>query len=99
MPLTDSQKRHLRGLGHSLKPLIIVGDKGISEGLIEETRSTITHHELIKVRVNAMDRESRDAMIATLCEACKAELIQRIGHVALLFKRNIDKPRIEIPAR
>jgi len=96
--LKESQKRHLRGLGHKLKPLIIVGNNGISENLIEETRTTLAHHELIKVRVNAMDRDDRDTMIAEICQQCGAELIQRIGHVAIIFRRNPDKPKIEIPA-
>lgn len=97
MKFTESQKKYLRGLGHGLKPLIIVGDAGLSEGLLAEFETTLAHHELIKVRVNAADREARNAIISELCSLSGAELIQSIGNIALLFRSNPDKRRIRIP--
>lgn len=97
MKLSETQKKYLRGLGHSLKPLILVGDAGLSEGLLAEFESTLAHHELIKVRVNAEGRDARDAMISELCSHSGAELVQGIGNIALLFRRNPDKQRIRIP--
>jgi RNA-binding protein len=67
MNLSDSQKKFLRGLGHQLKPVIMVGDAGLSESLLQEFCSTIEHHELIKIRVRAGDREQRDSIISDLC--------------------------------
>ncbi len=96
MSLSEKQKRHLRGLGHSLKPVVIVGGGGISEGVLEELDGSLEHHELMKVRVNAVDREERDAMIAALCENSRAELVQRIGHIALLY-RPARPPRLKLP--
>ena len=61
MTLSEPQKKHLRGLGHGLKPLIMVGDAGLSESLLVEFESTLAHHELIKVRVRAGDRDARPA--------------------------------------
>ena len=98
MNLTESQKKVLRGLGHNLKPVITVGDAGLSESLMKEFESTIAHHELIKVRIRASDREQRDATIAELCERGTANLVTRIGNVALLFRPNAEKPRIVIPS-
>ena len=98
MALSESQKKRLRGLGHKLKPVVIVGDAGISDALLGEFNAAIAHHELIKVRVRADTREGRDAMIGELCRRGAAELVARIGNVALLYRRHPDKPRV-LPAR
>jgi RNA-binding protein len=94
--------KYLRGLGHQLKPLIIVGDAGLSESVLAEYESTLDHHELIKVRVRVGDRDARDAIIEKLCNDSAAVLIQRIGNVALLFRQNLKKKpekRIRVPSR
>ena len=96
MNLNEKQKRHLRGLAHSRKPLIIVGDKGLSENLLTETDLTLEHHELIKVRVNADDRDARSAMIEELCSKSQATLVQAIGHIAIIY-RPATKPVINLP--
>ena len=98
MDLSEPQKKFLRGLGHQLKPLIMVGDAGLSESLMAEFESTLDHHELIKVRVRAGDRDARDRMIRKLCDDGSAELIQRIGNVALLYRPNLrKKPEKRLP--
>ena len=102
MKLSESQKKYLRGRGHDLKPLIMVGDAGLTESLLAEFESTLAHHELIKVKVRAGDRSARDQMIETLCTKYSASLIQRIGNVALLYRANHDKKsekRLRIPSR
>ena len=96
MSLTEPQKRHLRKLAHNLKPLVIIGSNGLTEGVVNEIDQTVAHHELVKVRVNAMDREERDAMIAAICEALECALVQRIGHIAVLY-RAAEKPAIRLP--
>jgi RNA-binding protein len=98
MTLSEPQKKYLRGLGHHLKPVIVVADSGLSEAVRKEFESTIDHHELIKVRVRAGDRESRDEIILQLCGQ-NTSLVTRIGNVALLFRRNTEKPRIKVPRR
>lgn len=98
MPLSEPQKKLLRGLGHQLKPVITVGDAGLSESLLKEFRSTINHHELIKVRVRAGDRQIRDSLMNELCTTESAELITRIGNVALIYRRNDDQPKIPLPS-
>lgn len=102
MDLNEHQKKFLRGLGHRLKPLIIVGDAGLSESLLTEFESTLAHHELIKVRIRVGDRDARDAIIKKLCADSAASLVQRIGNVALLYRPNLTKKpekRIRLPAR
>ena len=100
MNLNEAQKKFLRGRGHQLKPLIMVGDAGLSDSLLAEFESTLDHHELIKVRVRVGDRDARDEIVATLCRKGRAELVQRIGNVALLYRPNLNKKpekRIRLP--
>ncbi|NIA26752.1 MAG: ribosome assembly RNA-binding protein YhbY [Desulfobulbaceae bacterium] len=99
MPLSESQKKYLRGRGHDLKPLIMVGDAGLSASLMAEYESTLAHHELIKVRVRVGDRAARDAIIDELCATGSAQLIQRVGNVALIYRENTDEKKNLIPNR
>ena len=87
MSLTEQQKKHLRGLGHKLKPVIMVGNNGLTKALLDEFERSIAHHELIKVKVSVGDHETRYQAIEALREHSHAELIQRVGNVALLFRK------------
>ena len=93
MQLSEAQKKYLRGLGHGLKPTVMIGDSGLSKSLLQEFESTLSHHELIKVSVRVGDRQARDTIIQTLCERSDAALVQRIGNVALLYRDNPDKKK------
>ena len=97
MVLSESQKKYLRGLGHQLKPVIMVGDAGLTEGVLREFETTIGHHELIKVRVRVGDRHARDETIKALCDQSAASLVTRIGNVALIYRRNEDNPKVVLP--
>jgi RNA-binding protein len=97
MNLSESQKKHLRRLGHQLKPVILVGEAGLSESVLKELDYTISHHELIKVRIRAPNRKSRNGLIAEICRQASTILIQRIGNVALVYRPNPDEPRIRLP--
>jgi RNA-binding protein len=96
MSLTESQCKHLRGLGHHLKPLVLLGSDGLSVGVLAEINSSLDHHELIKVRVRSSGRKERDELIAELARRSFAQLIQRIGNVALIYRAS-EKPTIVIP--
>ena len=96
MPLTKTQIRHLRGLGHTLKPVVIVGGGGLSDGVLTELNQSLEHHELMKVKVNAEDREGRDLLIEQMCQSAHCELVQRIGHIALVY-RPAEKPELKLP--
>ncbi len=97
MALTESQKKYLRGLGHQLKPVIMIGDAGLSESVFNEFSSTIEHHELIKIRVRVGDRKKRDSIVEELCKRGSVELVTRIGNVALVYRRNEEEPKITLP--
>jgi len=87
MPLTEQQKKRLRGLGHKLKPVVTIGAGGISDTLLEELTRSLGHHELMKLKVNLGDRNKRDDAIQAVCEHSGAQLIQRVGNIGLLFKK------------
>jgi len=87
MPLTEQQKKTLRGLGHKLQPVITVGTGGLSDSLLEEFESSLEHHELMKVKVSTGDRDERNTTILALCECSGAQLVQRVGNIGLLFRK------------
>jgi RNA-binding protein len=95
--LSNSQKRYLRGLAHDLKPILLVGAKGITEALIAELNVALEHHELLKVKFAAEDRETRDEWIAELVGRSHVRLITRIGHIAVLYRRHPENPQIVLP--
>lgn len=97
MELTDKQRRHLRGLGHALKPVIQVGQAGVSDAVVAETRAALKAHELIKVRIAGLERDERDEAFADLAGRTDSAIVGRIGHTALLYRRNPQKPRIQLP--
>jgi len=97
LPLAREQIRHLRALAHPLKPVVRIGQHGLRDSVLEELGIALDHHELVKVKVSVGDRDARDAVIAALIAQTGAELVQRIGNVAVLFRRNPKKPRIELP--
>ncbi len=95
--LTSAQNRFLRGQAHDLKALMQVGGKGITPSLLAELDQLLEHHELVKVKVGAEDREARDAMIAELAAQSEAALVQRIGHTATLYRPGREKRQIVLP--
>jgi RNA-binding protein len=95
--LSERQKKHLRGLAHALEPKARTGNPGLTPSLVKEIEAQLLAHELIKVKVAAADREARDTLIVRMCAATKAVLVQRIGNMAVLYKRNTKKPKIELP--
>jgi RNA-binding protein len=98
MPLTEPQRKYLRRLGHDRDPVVLVGQGGISPNLVAELDRALGDHELVKVRARVGDRDARDAILAELAILTGAEIVQRIGHIALYFRRNPDKPGILLPA-
>jgi len=87
MTLTTAQKKQYRAIAHSLNPVIIVGDKGLSEGLLQELNRALDDHELIKVKVSSNDRDDRAAAIDNLCKQTQATLVQSIGKMAIILRK------------
>jgi RNA-binding protein len=97
MPLTEHQRKHLRRLGHPLHPIVLIGQRGLTEGVAAEMRGALAAHELVKVRARAGSRESRDAMLSELARQTGSELVFRIGNVGLFYKRNKDLQKVLLP--
>jgi RNA-binding protein len=97
MALSDAQRKHLRRLGHDRNPIVLVGQGGLGANLVAELDRALRDHELVKVRARVGDRETRDRILAELSSSTGSELVQRIGHVALLYRRNPDEPGILLP--
>jgi RNA-binding protein len=95
--LTERQRRFLKGLAHSLKPIVRLGNAGLTEAVATETERALHDHELIKVKAPGGDREGRDALFAALATRTRSSLVQRIGNVAVLYRARPDLARIVIP--
>ncbi len=83
-------------MGHELKPVVMVGQSGLTEAIAKETDTALLHHELIKMRVRLGDRAARNQLMSELAARCEAELVQRIGNTVLLYRLNPEKPRIQL---
>lgn len=96
MSLTNKQNKYLRGLAHELKPVVMIGNSGVTEGVLSELDARLAHHELIKVRISGVDRDARQQMAESLCKESNSELVNTIGHIAVLY-RPAKQPTIKLP--
>jgi RNA-binding protein len=97
MQLSENQRRFLRGRAHALKPIVQIGNNGLTEAVAKETERALRDHELIKVRAPGADREARDAQLAELATRTGSALVHRIGHIGVLYRANKAKPGLIIP--
>jgi RNA-binding protein len=97
MKLADNQLRFLRGKAHPLKPLILIGQAGLTDGVCAETIRALQDHELIKVRVRNAERAAREALFSELVQRTGSILVQRIGHVAALYRPGSPLPKLVLP--
>ena len=97
MNLSEKQQRFLRGKAHALKPIVLMGQKGLTDNVVTETVQALRDHELIKVRVRAADRAARDSLLAELVRRSECALVNRIGHVAILYRAAKPLPRLVLP--
>jgi RNA-binding protein len=98
MTLSNKQKQYLKGLAHSLKPVVQLGNNGLTEGVLAEIDGAIKHHELIKIKVPTDDKEEKALIMDAIVRETGADKVQAVGHVLVLFKPSDDK-KIEIPRR
>jgi RNA-binding protein len=100
MPLGGKQRRHLRGLGHSLKAVVQVGKEGVSEAVTAAADAALAEHELIKIKLGQGAAVGRDDAAEQLAEATTAEVAQILGKTILLYRPRPAKdkrPRIKLP--
>ncbi|MDR5866344.1 ribosome assembly RNA-binding protein YhbY [Halomonas koreensis] len=88
MSLSQAQKKAFRSIGHHLDPVVTVSENGLSEGVLAELDRALADHELVKVKLALPEREDRAAMLEELVAESGAELVQKIGKVALFYRHN-----------
>ncbi|WP_434456481.1 ribosome assembly RNA-binding protein YhbY [Stutzerimonas urumqiensis] len=93
MPLTNEQKKEYKSIGHHLKPVLTVADNGLTEGVLAELDRALNDHELIKVQLRIAERDARQGLLEELCKAGRCELVQTIGKVALVYRKNAKPNR------
>ncbi len=84
-------KQALKAQAHHLKPVILLGAKGLTDAVLKETDLTLTTHELIKIKINGLDKAEREQIAIDLCQQLQAELVQIVGHIATIFRKNENK--------
>lgn len=94
--LNNKQKQHLKSLAHPLKPVVLLGANGLTEGVLAEIEGALEHHELIKVKVPADERELRTAIADAITRETGAQLVQTIGKTLVLY-RAAQEPTIRLP--
>lgn len=88
MSLTQEQKKQFKATGHHLKPIVTIAEQGLSEGVMAELDRALNDHELIKIQLRLADRDDRAAILTELCQQSSAVLVQTIGKVALVYRKN-----------
>ena len=84
--MTSNGKQDLKAQAHHLNPVVIVGSKGLTNSVVDETDVALDAHELIKVKINGADKAERLSIATSLCDSLKAEFIQLIGSIAILYR-------------
>ncbi|HWI37203.1 MAG TPA: ribosome assembly RNA-binding protein YhbY [Burkholderiales bacterium] len=85
--LNSAERKALKGRAHKLEPVVIIGNKGLTDEVVKEVDVALKAHELIKVRAPGIERDDREATLRTLCERTQAEAVQTIGKVFVLYRK------------
>jgi RNA-binding protein len=89
--VTPADRKKFRAQAHALKPVVMIGQAGLTAAVLAEIETALDSHELIKVRIRADDREIRKQIGMEICTATSAELIQTIGQILVIYRRNPNK--------
>lgn len=86
MELTPRERSALRAAAHSLRPVVLIGDNGLTEAVLKEIDLNLTVHELIKVRAGTADRDARDEMLAKICDTLSCAAVHHLGKMLILYR-------------
>ena len=98
MAVNDKQKRYLKSLAHPLKPVVMIGNKGLTDNVLAEIDNALEQHELIKVRVSGLEKAERLAMTNEIILKTSSNLVMSIGHIVALY-RPAKEPTIQLPKK
>ena len=90
--LNSSQRRELRARAHALRPVVLIGDDGLTPGVLAETERALAAHELIKIRITGAEREDRETLLAEVCAGTGAAPVQHIGKILVIYRESPAKP-------
>ncbi|MBT3186790.1 MAG: ribosome assembly RNA-binding protein YhbY [Candidatus Thioglobus sp.] len=99
MKLTNNQKKFLRSKGHALKPVVMVGQHGLSESVLAELESSMNKHELLKIKIRTEDKDEKQKMIDKIIEFSQSHLVQVIGNVMVIYRAFDEDPQIILPRK
>lgn len=85
--LSKEQRLRLKQQSHHLKPVVLIGQKGLTAAVFNETELALTAHECIKIKLNGCDKDDRISLTQNLCQHLNAELIDSIGHMVTLYRQ------------
>jgi RNA-binding protein len=97
MSLSKNQIKFLRSKCHELKPVVMLGQKGLTDAVLSELDIALDHHELVKIKLSVDDRDARKQLAEEICQRCQAEVVQSIGKTISVYRTNIEKPVIQLP--
>lgn len=89
--MDKSQIKQLKALAHKLKPIVTVGQHGMKDSINDELAIALDFHQLVKIKINVGDHSVRDTLITEFTNAHQAQLIQKIGNIAVLYRKNPEK--------
>ena len=98
LSLSVSQRLELKGRAHALKPIVIIGNAGLTPAVLDEIERSLKSHDLLKIRVMNDDRDAREAMLQEICETLKAGAVQHIGKMLVVY-RPLEVPIAKPPKR
>ena len=87
MSLSNQERKRLRQIGHSLNPIVMLGNQGLTNNVVDEALRALADHELIKVKVAGEDKEQRLLLLQGLADKTEAQIVQQVGKMALLYKK------------
>jgi len=93
--LKGSERKHLRGLAHNLKPIVMIGKSGLTESVLASIDQALDDHELIKVKFNAF-KDQKKILSQEVTEKLKAEMVGLIGNVAIFYREHPDEDKRKI---
>lgn len=97
--LTSAERQALKGRAHRLKPVVLVGEAGLTAAVVREIERALATHELIKIRVMGTARDARDALLGEVCAATASAPVQHIGKVLVVYREKPPEVAEKAPAR
>ncbi len=95
--MNNHQKKYLRSLLNERDTIIWIGQKGLTEAVLNEIEQALDHHELVKIKIRNGDKDERTTIVKNICEHTSAIHIQTKGSIAAIYRPNPDKPVINLP--